>query len=256
MGREVVVRALDEGGVEIVGAFEAEGSPSFGRGLPELFGPEAPDVVVGALDRGVLVAADAAIDFSVPAGTLSLLPLAADAGTAVVIGTTGFNGGEEAAIRDASERIPILLAPNLSEGAGTLFSLLPDLIERAGEGWDIEVVECHHRGKVDAPSGTALRIAEILATARGARLEDVAVYGRRGRTGPRGAGEIGIHSLRTGGTPGEHTVRLGRGEEELILTHRIHGRGAFARGAIRAARWLAGRAPGLYAPVDLAGPGG
>jgi 4-hydroxy-tetrahydrodipicolinate reductase len=187
-----------------------------------------------------------AIDFTVPAATLGALRAAADAGVAYVTGTTGLSEVEREELAELARRIPVLHAPNFSVAVNLLAWLVAEATRRLGPGYDAEIVEMHHAAKRDAPSGTALRLAEAIAEARGVPLAGHLVLERAGETGARPEGAIGVQTLRGGDNPGEHTVLfVGRGER-LELAHRSHTREHFARGAVRAAAWLAGREPGLY----------
>jgi 4-hydroxy-tetrahydrodipicolinate reductase len=168
-----------------------------------------------------------------------------------VIGATGFTNEQRARIRDVAERAPILVAPNMSVGVNALFELVARAVRLLGEGYDCEISEMHHRFKADAPSGTALRLAEVVVESRAKKqLPDVR-FGRTGASGPRSAGEIVVHALRGGDVVGEHTVTLAGLGERIELTHRAHTRETFARGALRAARWIYGRPPGLYSMKDV-----
>jgi len=246
MGREVVRGALEDPEVEVAGGFESDRSPLIGKSLRELFGESAPDAAVIPHEQGALAGSDCVIDFSIPAAVMSLLPLVEETTVALVIGTTGLGPEEVKAIRNLSRRHPILFSPNLSEGINALFGVMPDLLASLGAGWDAEIVEHHHRHKLDAPSGTALRLGEIVSGSYGRDLGAVARYGRGGSSGPRGEGEIGFHSIRGGGVPGEHSLILSKGQEEIVITHRVFSRSAFAQGALQGAKILVGKEPGLY----------
>ena len=197
---------------------------------------------------------DCVIDFSVLAQVQPTLDWATSRGVPVVLGTTGLEDGHRAALSEASALIPVVWAPNFSVGVNALFAVAGELAQLLGEDWDLEVVEAHHRLKVDAPSGTARRIAELLARSRGATYDEVARSGRDGQIGPRSPSEIGMSVVRGGDVVGAHDVLyLGEGEQ-LTLSHRATDRDIFARGALRAARWLlspGGRAPGLYDMGDV-----
>jgi len=253
MGREVIRAALEDGGIEIVGAFEAGRSPFIGKSLRAILGESAPDIDVTRQSGEVLSKADVVIDFSVPAATVSLLPMVYDADVSLVIGTTGFEDDDLAAIRKLSETHPILFSPNMSEGINAIIAIVPDLLARLGRDWDIEIAESHHRNKLDSPSGTALKFGELIAEKRGRSLEAVARFGRKSRIGPREDDEICFHSIRAGEVPGEHQLIFSKGEEELVIKHRVHSRSVFARGALFAAKRLKERGPGLYALNDLVG---
>jgi 4-hydroxy-tetrahydrodipicolinate reductase len=249
MGR-AVVRLAHEQGVALVCAV---GSTDVGRDAGELagVGPTGTCVVDG-LAAIESTRADVVIDFSAPGATLALAPIAAAAGTAIVSGTTGLGEDARAALDRAAGRVPVLWEPNMSVGV----HVLADLVARAASAlaaWDVEIVETHHRGKADAPSGTALRLADAVRHARegAGRL----VHGREGLPGARGTDEIGMHALRGGDVVGDHSVHLMGGGERLELVHRATSRDVFAHGALRSAGWITGRPPGRYALRDvLAGP--
>jgi 4-hydroxy-tetrahydrodipicolinate reductase len=247
MGRAVVRLAKAEG-MDVVCAI---GAGDIGRDVGELagIGPIGTSVVDGlaALET---TRADVVIDFSAPDVTLAMTPIAAAAGTAIVSGTTGLAEAIRAALGDASVRVPVLWEPNMSLGVHILSRLVAQAVQALAD-WDIEIVETHHGAKVDAPSGTALRLAESAQKARAAATR--LVHGREGRPGARAKAEIGMHALRGGDIIGDHTVHLMGGGERLELTHRATSRDVFAHGAIRAARWLAGKAPGRYGLDDVLG---
>jgi 4-hydroxy-tetrahydrodipicolinate reductase len=170
-----------------------------------------------------------------------------------VIGTTGLDERQLKAIERAAHEIPVVYARNLSVGVNVFMELVGRAAKALGDGYDVEIAETHHRHKVDAPSGTALALGERIAAARGRRLEDVAVYARQGRVGPRVPGTIGFSVVRGGNVVGEHSVRFIGAEEEVMFAHEAQDRRTFARGALRAARWAAGQAPGLYSMADVLG---
>jgi len=203
-----------------------------------------------ALAGGMAGAVDVMVDFSKPAASLALAEACAAAGTPLVVGTTGFEPGQKAALERHAGKIALLVSPNTSRAVNLLFRLVEEAARALGDSADIEVVERHHRFKKDAPSGTALRLAEVAARAIGS---DRLIHGRSGVTGERPRGEIGVHALRTGDNPGEHTVVFGLMGECLELSHRALNRDGFARGALDAARSLAGKGPGLYAMADVLG---
>ncbi|HEX6210390.1 MAG TPA: 4-hydroxy-tetrahydrodipicolinate reductase, partial [Methylomirabilota bacterium] len=193
------------------------------------------------------------VEFSVPEASLEHLRLVAAAGACAVIGTTGFSPAQRAEIEALGRRAAIMQAPNMSVAVTLAFKLLPIMARALGDDYDVEITEIHHRFKKDAPSGTAVRMAELVAEALGRDLGAVGVYGRQGLPGERTPKEIGVMSLRSGDVVGEHTVSFGSLGERLELTHRAHSRDTFARGALRAARWVAGRPPGLYSMADVLG---
>jgi 4-hydroxy-tetrahydrodipicolinate reductase len=198
-----------------------------------------------------LPSADVIIDFSVPEATITYLRTAADLHKAMVIGTTGFTAAQREEIGQLSQRVPCLVAPNMSVGVQVMFQLLQQLVTLLGPDYDVEILEMHHRMKVDAPSGTALRMAAIVAEALGRKVDDVAVYERRGVVGRRSANEIGMQAVRAGDIVGEHTVIFGGIGERLELVHRSQSRDTFAQGAVRAAKWIVRQPPGLYGMEDL-----
>jgi 4-hydroxy-tetrahydrodipicolinate reductase len=245
MGR-AVVRLAHAGGIEIVCAV---GGDDLGRDAGELagVGPIGTSVV-GGLASIERARAQVVIDFSIPSATLALAPIAAAAGSALVTGTTGLGEDARTALDHAASRVPVLWEPNMSVGV----HVLAQLVSRAAAAladWDVEIVETHHRAKVDAPSGTALRLVEAAQRARATRPR--LVHGRQGVPGARGVDEIGMHAIRGGDVIGDHTVHLFGGGERVELTHRATSRDVFAHGALRAARWLAGKAAGTYSLADV-----
>jgi 4-hydroxy-tetrahydrodipicolinate reductase len=244
MGERVRAALAEAGDATLAGALEGAGHPALGREL-------APGIALTADPRAAFATADAVIDFSVPAASLAALRAAAERGIAYVCGTTGFSPAERAELAAAAKRLPLVLAPNFSVAVNVLAHLVGEAARLLGPGFDAEIVELHHAAKRDAPSGTALRLAGEIASARGQDLASVLVAAREGETGARPPGAIGVQSLRGGDSPGEHTVLLvGRGER-LELAHRAATRDHFAAGALHAARWAHGRAPGLYGMEDV-----
>ncbi|MCK6527136.1 4-hydroxy-tetrahydrodipicolinate reductase [Myxococcota bacterium] len=232
-----------------------------GGRLVRLIGEDPGLVLAGGLGRGddlpaALRGADVVVDFSSPDGTARVCEAAQGLRIPAVVGTTGLDPRGRAAVEALAARAPVVLAPNTSAGVHVLLRLAALAARLLGEGYDAEIVEVHHRGKADAPSGTALLLARALAEAAGGSLEDRAVCHREGRTGPRPPGSVGVQALRGGDVVGEHTVLLLGDGERLELTHRCTDRDVFARGALRAARWVAepGRPPGLYGMEDVLGP--
>ena len=241
--RAAVVEAVD---AELVGALESHGHAGLGTEL-------GPGVRVVDDARVAFANAEVVIDFSIPRSSCAALRVAADRGVAYVCGTTGFSASERADLEAAAARIPIVWAPNFSVAVHVLAHLVGTAARLLGPEFDAEIVELHHAAKRDAPSGTALHLAEAIAAARGQDLGKVLVAERAGEVGARPSGAIGVQALRGGDNPGEHSVLfLGRGER-LELVHRAVTRDHFAAGALRAARWLRGRAPGLYAVEQVLG---
>jgi 4-hydroxy-tetrahydrodipicolinate reductase len=254
MGRALVRAVAESGQARLCAAIERPGSPELGADAGTLAGLPPLGVALAAQPPGPQ-AADVWIDFSAPAASVANAPAAAAAGVALVVGTTGLGPAEREAMAAAARHIPLVLAPNTSVGVTVLLQIVGQVARALGPGYDLEIVETHHRAKRDAPSGTALRLAEALAEATGRDLGHSARYARQGDIGPRGDEEIGIQTLRGGDVIGDHTVHfLGPGER-IELTHRASSRDTFARGAVRAALWLAapGRAAGLYDMRDVLG---
>lgn len=239
--------------LRVAAALEAPGHPALGRDAGETAGVDRLGVPLTADAGAALRAGRVLIEFSAPEPTLAHLRLAAAAGARAVIGTTGFSPAQREEITDLARRIPVVFSPNFSVGVTVALRALALMAKALGDDYDVEITEVHHRFKKDAPSGTALRLAEVVAEALGRDLGQVAVYGRQGLTGERTGKEIGIMSLRSGDVVGEHTVSFGTLGERLELTHRAHNRDTFARGAVRAAAWVAGRPAGLYSMQDVLG---
>lgn len=253
MGRMLVQTIPDTVGVRLVAALEAEGSPSLGADSGAAFASGANGVPVTSDIDAALAQADAVIDFSAPAATVAMARATARARVAHIIGTTGLSAEDLAAIADASRATAIVRSGNMSLGVNLLAVLVEKAAKALGAGWDAEIVEMHHKMKVDAPSGTALLLGEAAAKGRGIELAEHSARGRDGLTGPRKAGEIGFAALRGGTVIGDHTVIFAGMGERIELSHRAEDRGIFARGAIAAAIWTRGKAPGLYSMADVLG---
>jgi 4-hydroxy-tetrahydrodipicolinate reductase len=253
MGSRLVACLADAPDLHLAAALEAPGHPTVGRDAGEVAGTGARGVSIASDAAKAIAAGRVLIEFSIPEASLAHLRLVADVGARAVIGTTGFTSAQREEIAALARRAPILVAPSMSVAVNVAYSLLARMARALGDEYDIEIVETHHRFKKDAPSGTALRMAEVIAEALGRDLDAVAVYGRQGHPGERSTREIGIMSVRSGDVAGEHTVSFGTLGERLELTHRAHSRDTYARGALRAARWMAGRPPGLYSMQDVLG---
>jgi len=238
--------------VRLAAAIEQPGHPAIGQDAGLLAGAGRADLHVAA-SLEAAACADVLLDFTFHSAVPAHAAFAARAGKPAVIGTTGLTPAEDQAVREAARVVPIVAAPNMSLGVNLLFALAARAAAALGLDYDAEIVETHHRHKQDAPSGTALRLAERVAEARGQTLGAEACYGRQGLTGPRPRGQIGIHAVRAGDVIGDHTLSLSADGERLELTHRATSRDAFARGALRAACWLPGRPPGLYDMADVLG---
>ena len=253
MGSRIVALARETPDVRVVAALEAPGHPALGRDAGETAGIGALGVPLGT-DAGAALTRDRVlVEFSVPEATLEHLRLVAAAGARAVIGTTGFSGAQREEIAALARRAPIMMAPNMSVAVTLAFRILPLMAKALGDDYDVEITEIHHRFKKDAPSGTALRMAEVVAEALGRDLGKVGVYGRQGLPGERTRQEIAVMSLRSGDVVGEHTVAFGALGERLELSHRAHTRDTFGRGALRAARWIRQQPPGLYDMADVLG---
>ncbi len=252
MGRMLIEAVLASGDCSLTGALDVPGSAALGEDAGAPLGRVTGVAVTDDLASG-LAGADALIDFTRPEGTLAHLAACRAQGVAMVIGTTGFTPAQRAEVGAAAQALPIVLAPNMSVGVNVMLRLLAQAARALSEGYDIEVIEAHHRHKVDAPSGTALAMGQALAAATGRRLEDCAVYAREGVTGERVAGSIGFAAIRGGDIVGDHTVLFAGAGERLEITHRSSSRANYAAGSLRAVRFLQGRAPGLYGMDDVLG---
>lgn len=255
MGR-ALVQALDAAAaLELGGACEAPGSPVVGQDAGTVAGLAPAGVVITDGLDAMLEQADGVIDFSALAVTLELAPRCASRGLPLVVGTTGFDEQQLAVLRRAAERVPLVLAPNMSVGVNVLFRLVQEAARLLGPQYEVELVEAHHSAKVDAPSGTARRLVELVAAASEEQgpLDRRLRHGRQGQVGPRTPAEIGVHAVRAGDIVGEHTVMFCGAGERVELIHRATSRQTFAGGAVRALGWAMGRAPGLYDMQDVLG---
>ncbi|HWI98648.1 MAG TPA: 4-hydroxy-tetrahydrodipicolinate reductase [Burkholderiales bacterium] len=240
MGRTLIEAVLADRGLSLAGAFDVPGSPAIGQ--------QAGNIRIGS-DPSTAAAADVLIDFTRPEGTLEHMRHA----KAMVIGTTGFSPAQKKAIEEAAKRMPIAMAANFAVGVNAAYRLAEMAARILGDGYDVEIIEAHHRHKVDAPSGTALRLGEVVAKALNRKLSDVARHGRAGETGERPGKQIGFHAIRGGDIVGEHTVMFAGQGERLEVTVRSQSRMTYAAGALRAAKFLQDRAPGLYDMADVLG---
>jgi 4-hydroxy-tetrahydrodipicolinate reductase len=253
MGSRVIACLGEAADLRLAAALEAPGHPRLGDDAGEAAGTGRLGVTIGADAAAVLTRDRVLIEFTTPEASLEHLRLAAASGARAVIGTTGFTPRQRDEIKELAGRTAVVLSPNMSVGVTLALRLLATMARALGDEYDVEITEIHHRWKKDAPSGTALRMAEVIAEALGRDLASAAVYGRQGLPGERTRKEIGIFSLRSGDVVGEHTVVFGAPGERLELTHRAHSRDTFARGALRAARFVARRPPGLYTMQDVLG---
>lgn len=255
MGTRVVACLGETPDLRLVGALEVPGHPALGRDAGQLAGVDRLGVAVTADVAPALARDRVLVEFSTPEASLAHLRAVAAAGGRAVVGTTGFSAAQRREIAGLAATTPVVLAPNMSVGVTIALQVLAIMARALGDEYDVEIVETHHRFKKDAPSGTALRMAEVVAEALGRDLGQVAVHGRQGLPGERTRQEIGVFSLRSGDVVGDHTVSFGTLGERLELTHRSHSRDTFARGALRAARFVAIRPPGLYSMQDVLGLG-
>ena len=252
MGRMLIEAVLKGEGVVLGAAFDVPGSPAIGKNACELVGLPADVLITDDVAAG-LKQIDVLIDFTRPQGTLVHLELCRQAGVGMVIGTTGFEADGKAAIAAAARDIPVVFAPNMAVGVNVVFKLLDMAARIMNQGYDIEVVEAHHRMKIDAPSGTALRMGEVVAAALGRDLEECAIYGREGVTGERDPSTIGFATVRGGDIVGDHTVMFCGIGERVEITHKASSRMPYALGSLRAARFMAGRKNGLFDMQDVLG---
>jgi 4-hydroxy-tetrahydrodipicolinate reductase len=240
MGRTLIDALAADGELSLVAALEMPKSPALGT-------PAGPVKITS--DLSAAAQADAVLDFTRPEGTLALLKHA----KAMVIGTTGFTAEDKESIAEAAKRIPIVLAANFAIGVNTVYKLVETAARILGDAYDVEIVEAHHRHKVDAPSGTALELGRIVSRALGRDLQKTAVHGRKGDIGERKPKEIGFHAIRGGDIVGEHTVIFAGVGERVEVTVRSQSRLTYAAGALRAAKFLKGKDPGLYSMADVLG---
>ena len=253
MGRMLIEAVNDNTQTTLSAAIERQGSSLVGADAGEVAAIGCLDVRIVDNLQAVISDIDVLIDFSLPDATEQNMQICAEHGVAMVIGTTGFNEQQEQVLATASEQIAIVYAGNYSTGVNLSLKLLGMAAKAFGNDADVEVIEAHHKHKIDAPSGTAYMMAEAVAEARGQNLKDVAVYGREGQTGEREAGTIGIHAIRGGEIIGDHTVMFIADGEVVEITHRARARMTFAAGAVRAATWIIQQKVGQYNMQDVLG---
>lgn len=253
---QVLVRTVHEmAGCSVGGAVERAGAAAIGKDAGELAGVGTLGIMIADDPRSLAGKVDGILDFTAPEATVAFAGLAAETGLVHVIGTTGLTKDHERAIADAAKRTAIVKAGNMSPGVNLLVALTRKVAAALDQDYDIEIVETHHKHKVDAPSGTALMLGRAAAEGRGISLEDHAVRARDGHTGARPAGAIGFAALRGGNVVGDHTVIFAADGERIELTHKAADRGIYARGAVKAALWARNRQPGLYSMADVLGIG-
>ena len=253
MGRQLMAAIALRDDAYVVGAVDAPGQPAIGQEV-NLLAPEVPVGVTVVDDVATLAAnTESLIDFSLPSATLALIERLKGRELPLVIGTTGFDDEGLAALNEAASSRAIVFAPSYSIGVTLALSILGNAARALGDDYDVEIIEAHHRHKVDAPSGTALKLGEVVAEALGRDLKDCAVYGREGITGERDQKTIGFETIRAGDIIGEHTVLFAGNGERFEISHRATDRMTFARGAVRAAQWVIDKPPGLYDMQDVLG---
>ena len=253
MGRMLTQTITETEGATLVAACEQADSPFLGQDAGELANVGKLGVSIGDDSAAVFDAADAVLEFSIPAATVAHARQAAEHGTAHIIGTTGLSAADEAVLHEAAKTAPIVYAPNMSVVVTLMFALVERVAGLLGPDYDIEIVEMHHKHKIDAPSGTAVGLGQAAARGRDVDLNTVAQWSREGQTGARRQGDIGFAALRGGDVVGEHTVMFAAPGERLELSHRCTDRQLFARGAVRAGLWSEGKSPGLYTMKDILG---
>jgi 4-hydroxy-tetrahydrodipicolinate reductase len=255
MGSRIVNVLSTSEGIRLGGAVERKGHALLGQDACGPAGlPSGGVLVVIGDDLGAaLKTGDVLIDFTYPEASLDHIRVCAEMGKPLVIGSTGFTKEQLAEIGRFVQRVPCVLSPNMSIGVNLCFKLLEEIAKAIGEDYDMEIVEVHHRMKKDAPSGTAMKMAQVISNAVNRNLDEVGVYARKGMIGERTKKEIGIQTLRAGDIVGEHTVLFAGKGERIELTHRAHSRDTFAAGAVRAAKWVVGKKPGLYDMQDVLG---
>ncbi len=249
-----IIRAIHQtDGIEVVGAVERDGHPLFGRDAGEVagLGPMKVRIVYGL--ENILERADVVIDFTTPQATIANMEKVSTAGKAWVIGSTGFTKEEEDNLRRLTGKFPCVFSPNMSVGVNILFKIIQDVAKVLGDDYDVEIIEAHHRHKKDAPSGTAMKMAQVVANSLGRDLSVVGKFSRHGITGERDRKEIGVQSIRAGDIVGDHTVMFCGTGERIEITHRAQSRDNFAIGAVRAAMWVVKQKPGMYDMMDVLG---
>lgn len=250
MGRMLIEAIAASGDLVLAGALDQPGSPGIGQDAMAFLGRTSGVAITSDLRAG-LAGADVLIDFTRPEGTLAHAAACAEAGVQLVIGTTGFSDAQKQQLQAQAQRVAMVLAPNMSVGVNVTLKLLQLAARSLDDSYDIEIIEAHHRHKVDAPSGTALKMGEVIAQAQGTQLADRAVYERYGHTGERKAGSIGFATVRGGDIVGDHTVLFAGTGERVEITHKSSSRAGYAQGSLRAVRFLAGQRTGMFDMFDV-----
>ena len=248
MGARISALVFEDPELKLVAAIERQGHPSMGKDVGSIAGCGETNVKISAtLNTHV----DVLIDFSAPEATLNMAELCAKKNIAIVAGTTGLNSQQLEKIKQYSQKVPCLVSPNMSIGVNVTFDIVAKTARMLGRDFDVEIIETHHRFKKDSPSGTALRLAERICEATNRKMDKDVIYGRQGITGENPTNQIGIHAVRSGDVIGEHTVVFGGLGERIEITHKAHTRDTFVRGAIRAAKFIVGKPPGMYSMADV-----
>ncbi len=251
MGGRILALAKDADDFQVVGATERSGHPAIGRDAGDVAGVGPMGVKIGNSLSEVIMGANVIIDFTAPEASIAHLRAASDAGVSIVVGTTGLSKEHVEEARRLAAKMPCVISPNMSVGVNVLFRILKEVARYLGEDYEVEITEAHHHFKKDAPSGTAIKMAQVIAEALNWDLEQVGIYGRKGIVGERPKQQIGVHTVRAGDIVGEHTVLFGGMGERIEITHRAHSRDNFARGALRAARFVVQAPKGLYDMADV-----
>jgi 4-hydroxy-tetrahydrodipicolinate reductase len=250
MGKRIISLATEADEFNIIAAIESQDHPDIGKDAGIVAGMQPINI---ELDSTYPDGSDVVIDFSLPAAADKTIDYCAESGVALILGTTGLSDEQREKIKAASEKVPVIYGTNMSVGMNVLFSLVGKVAAMLGDDYDIEIIEQHHRFKKDAPSGSALTLAENICTATGGDFPGSLVNGRSGKDALREKGTVGMHSIRAGDITGVHSVIFGTLGEKLTLNHTAHSRDTFARGALRAAKWLIGKKPALYSMADVLG---
>lgn len=251
MGSRLVSLIKDSPALMLTGALESKGHPSLGKDAGEMAGSGHAGVSITDNLSSLMEQGEVLIDFSAPESTLEHLRTVVRHRRAIVIGTTGFSSVQLEELKSLALQIPCVLSPNMSVGINLICKVIGEMARTLGEDYDIEIIEAHHRLKKDAPSGTALQLADVLARSVNRDLNQVGVFARKGMIGERAKGEIGIQTIRAGDIVGDHTILFGGMGERIEVTHRASSRDTFAQGAIRAAKWIVHQPPGLYDMMDV-----
>jgi 4-hydroxy-tetrahydrodipicolinate reductase len=253
MGCRLVSLVRDSTAMTLAGALEGKHHHALGEDAGEIAGSGRAGIQISEDLSAMMERGEVVIDFSSPQATLEHLRIVAQHRRAMVIGTTGLSASELDELKLLAQQVPCVFSPNMSVGVNLIYKVIGEMAKTLGDEYDIEVIEAHHRLKKDAPSGTALKIAEVLAQAVNRDLNEVGVYARKGLIGERTKKEIGIQTIRAGDIVGDHTILFGGMGERIEVTHRASSRDTFARGALRAARWVVRQPPGLYDMMDVLG---